>query len=81
MCVDTTNTDPLRARLTDPGSGVLPIAGGDGYPDAVRMIPLRGAVGAVERTREPFTSRRPGPTLTVPLSILAGPGAPTLALR
>ena len=51
------------------------------YADGFWMISLRGAVGAIERTEEPFASWLRESTLVLPVFVFAVLGALTLALR
>ena len=46
----------LEGRLGVPWLTVLPLAAVMAYADGFWMMSLRGAVGAIERTQEPFTS-------------------------
>jgi hypothetical protein len=49
------------------------------YADGFWMISLRGTVGAIERTQEPFTNWLRESTLALPVFVLAVLGALTLA--
>lgn len=74
----------LRAlpRLTAvPWLTVLPLAVVMAYADGFWMTSLRGAVGAIERTQQPFASWLRESTLSLPLFVLAVLGALTLAAR
>ena len=51
------------------------------YADGFWMMSLRGAVGAIERTDEPFASWLRESTLVLPVFVFAVLGALTLALR
>jgi hypothetical protein len=51
------------------------------YADGFWMMSLRGAVGAIERTEEPFASWLRESTLVLPAFVFAVLGALTLALR
>jgi hypothetical protein len=51
------------------------------YADGFWMMSLRGAVGAIERTEEPFASWLRESTLVLPVFVFAVLGALTLALR
>ena len=58
MSIDSHGKSPgaRDARLTVPWLTVLPFAVVMAYADGFWMTSLRGAVGAIERTDEPFTS-------------------------
>ncbi len=71
----------LEARLTVPWSMVLPLAVVMAYADGFWMLTLRGAVGAIERTQEPFAGWWRESTLALPLYVLAVLGALMLAMR
>ena len=60
---------------------VLPLAVVMAYADGFWMMSLRGAVGAIERTEEPFASWLRESTLVLPVFVFAVLGALTLALR
>ena len=60
---------------------VVPLAVVMAYADGFWMISLRGAVGAIERTGEPFASWLRESTLALPVFVLAVLGALTLAVR
>jgi hypothetical protein len=51
------------------------------YADGFWMTSLRGAVGAIERTQEPFTTWLRESTLSLPFFVLAVIAALTLAAR
>jgi hypothetical protein len=70
----------LRGRLgAVPWLTVMPLAVVLAYADGFWMISLRGAVGAIERTQEPFATWLRESTLTLPIFVLAVLGALTLA--
>jgi hypothetical protein len=71
----------LGGRLAVPWSTVLPSAILMAYADGFWMMTLRGAIGAIERTQEPFTGWWRESTLVLPLYVLAVLGALLLALR
>ena len=77
--VQRTGTAP--SRLTVPWSTVLPLAVVMAYADGFWMITLRGAVGAMNRTQQPFASWWRQSTLFIPVFVLAVLAALTLALR
>jgi hypothetical protein len=52
-----------------------------GYADGFWLISLRGAVGSIERTGEPFATWLRESTLALPVFVLAVIGALTLAAR
>src|SRR6476661_8004000 len=58
LSIDSSTELPgaVRARLTVPWWTVLPLAAVLAYADGFLMVALREAVGAIERTQEPFTS-------------------------
>ncbi|MGY2746491.1 hypothetical protein ACQCSU_02170 [Pseudarthrobacter sp. O4] len=60
---------------------VLSLAVVMAYADGFWMMSLRGAVGAIERTQEPFASWLRESTLVLPVFVVAVLGALTLALR
>ncbi len=70
---------PLSAAV--PWSTVLPLAGVLAYADGFWMTSLHGAVGAISRTQEPFTSYWRTSTLTLPVFVLAVLAAVTYAVR
>ena len=51
------------------------------YADGFWMVTLRGAVGAIERTQQPFDGWWRESTVVLPLYVLAVLGALTLAMR
>lgn len=69
------------ARASVPWSTVLPLALVLGYADGFWMTSLRGAVGAISRTQEPFASYWRTSTLALPVFVLAVLAALTVALR
>jgi hypothetical protein len=72
----------LRARLgVVPWSTVLPLAVVLAYADGFWMISLRGTVGSIERTQEPFASWLRESALALPVFVLAVLAAFTLAAR
>jgi hypothetical protein len=68
-------------RATIPWSTVLTFAGVLTVADWFWVISLRGAVGAIERTRDPFISWVQGSALLLPLFAFAVLGALALAVR
>ena len=83
MSIDSARqpTEHARARLAVPWLTVLPLAIVMAYADGFWMVALRGAVGAIERTQEPFTSWWRESTLGLPLYVFAVLGALMLAMR
>lgn len=73
-------TLPGRLRVV-PWLTVVPLAVVMGYADGFWMISLRGAVGSIERTQEPFVTWLRESTLVLPVFVLAVLGALTLAAR
>lgn len=72
----------LRARLRGlPWLSVLPLAVLLAYADGFWMISLRGTVGSIERTQEPFVTWLRESTLALPVFVLAVLAALTLAAR
>ena len=72
----------LRGRLSVvPWMTVVPLAIVLAYADGFWLISLRGAVGSIERTGEPFASWLRESTLALPVFVLAVLGALTLAAR
>gem|GEM_PF-4959715 len=59
----------------------LPLAAVMAYAEGFWMVSLRGAVGAIERTQQPFATWLRESTLALPLFTLAVLGALTLAAR
>ena len=68
-------------RATIPWSTVLTFAAVLAVADWFWVISLRGAVGAIERTRDPFISWVQGSALLLPLFAFAVLGALALAVR
>ena len=83
MSIASTTEHPgaVQARPAVPWLTVVPLAVVMSYADGFWMTSLRGAVGAIERTQEPFTSWWRESTLLVPVYLFAVLGALTLALR
>jgi len=74
-------TRTLPTRLVVPWLTVLPLAVVLAYADGFWMVTLRGAVGAIERTQQPFDGWWRESTVVLPLYVLAVLGALTLAKR
>lgn len=68
-------------RLTVPWPTVLSLAAVMAFADGFWLISLQGAVGAIERSQEPFASWWRGSLLMLPVFIFAVLGALTLAMR
>jgi hypothetical protein len=68
-------------RPAVPWRTVIPLAAMMAYADGFWMVSLRGAVGAIERTQDPFASWLRESTVLLPAFILAVIAAVTLALR
>src|SRR6478672_13595058 len=83
MSIDSVRqpTGTLRTRLSVPWLTVVPLAVVLAYADGFWMLTLRGAVGAIERTQQPFAGWWRESTAALPLYVLAVLGALTLALR
>ena len=83
MTINATTKRPatMAAQLGVPWSTVLPLAAVMAYADGFWMVSLRGAVGSIERTQQPFTSWLRESTLALPLYVLGVLAALTLALR
>jgi len=83
MTINATTKRPatIAAQLGVPWSTVLPLAAVMAYADGFWMVSLRGAVGSIERTQQPFTSWLRESTLALPLYVLGVLAALTLALR
>ena len=64
-----------------PWRTVIPLAATMAYADGFWMVSLRGAVGAIERTQDPFMSWLRESTALLPVFVLAVIAALTLALR
>jgi len=79
----TTSATSARWRRLSalPWLTALPLAAVMAYADGFWMISLRGTVGAIERTQQPFATWLRESTLALPLFILAVLGALTLAAR
>lgn len=69
------------ARQAVPWRTVLPLAAMMAYADGFWIVSLRGAVGAIERTQEPFMSWLRESTVLLPVFVAAVIAALTLALR
>ena len=69
------------ARPAVPWLTVIPLAAMMAYADGFWMVSLRGAVGAIERTQEPFASWLRESTVLLPVFVVAVIAAVTLALR
>ena len=59
------------ARPAVPWLTVIPLAAMMAYADGFWMVSLRGAVGAIERTQEPFASWLRESTVLLPAFVLA----------
>jgi len=83
MSIDSTRAEPVatQQRLTVPWLTVLPFAVVMAYADGFWMVALRGAVGSIQRSQEPFTTWLRESTLAVPVYLFAVLGALTLAMR
>jgi hypothetical protein len=82
MSINATTARPstLRGRLSAvPWLTVVPLAVALAYADGFWMIALRGSVGSIERTQEPFVTWLRESTLALPFFVLAVLGALTLA--
>ena len=69
----------LQGRQGVPWLTVVPLAVVLAYADGFWLISLRGAVGSIERTGQPFASWLRESTLTLPVFVFAVLGALTLA--
>ncbi|MFC7846881.1 hypothetical protein ACFUTU_00235 [Arthrobacter sp. NPDC057388] len=69
------------ARPAVPWRTIIPLAAMMAYADGFWMVSLRGAVGAIERTQEPFLSWLRESTVLLPLFVAAVIAALALALR
>ncbi|MFE5837742.1 hypothetical protein [Arthrobacter sp. NPDC056493] len=69
------------ARPAVPWLTVIPFAAMMAYADGFWVVSLRGAVGAIERTQEPFVSWLRESTVLLPLFMLAVIAAVTLSMR
>jgi len=84
LSINATTEPPsiLRGRLSlVPWLTVVPLAVVMAYADGFWLVALRGAVGSIERTGQPFASWLRESTLTLPVFVLAVLGALTLAAR
>ena len=72
---------PAPDRPAVPWRTVLPLAAMMAYADGFWIVSFRGAVGAIERTQEPFLSWLRESTALLPAFVLAVLAAVTLALR
>lgn len=70
-----------RERPAVPWPAVVLLAAAMSYADGFWMMSLRGAVGAIERTQEPFVSWLRESTAALPVFVLAVLAALALALR
>jgi len=73
--------DAGGARLRVPWGTVLPLATVAAFGSTFWIVSVRGAVGAIERTSDPFPAWLQESTLLLPLYVFAVLGALTLALR
>lgn len=69
------------ARPAVPWRTVIPLAAMMAYADGFWIVSLRGAVGAIERTQDPFASWLRESTVLLPVFAAAVIAAVTLALR
>ncbi|MFF2315150.1 hypothetical protein ACFVTE_02660 [Arthrobacter sp. NPDC058097] len=69
------------ARPAVPWLTVIPLAAMMAFADGFWMVSLRGAVGAIERTQEPFLSWLRESTVLLPVFVLAVIAAVTLSMR
>ena len=83
MSIDSTRAQPVATqhRFTVPWLTVLLFALVMAYADGFWMVALRGAVGSIQRSQEPFTTWLRESTLAVPVYLFAVLGALTLAMR
>jgi hypothetical protein len=83
MSIDSIRARPVATdrRRSVPWLTVLPFAVVLAYADGFWMVVLRGAVGSIERSQEPFTTWLRESTLLVPVYLFAVLGALTLAMR
>ncbi len=70
----------LRSSGEVPWATVLPLAAVLAYADGYWIVSERGAVGAIERTQEPFVSWLRESTVLLPIFVLAVLAALTVAL-
>src|SRR6185369_14479310 len=71
----------LQVRQGVPWLTVVPLAVALAYADGFWLVALRGAVGSIERTGQPFASWLRESTLTLPMFVFAVLGALTAAAR
>jgi hypothetical protein len=83
MSIDSAKARPVATerQLTVPWLTVLPFALAMAYADGFWMVALRGAVGSIDRSQEPFTTWLRESTLAIPVYLFAVLGALTLAKR
>ena len=83
MSIESVTRRPVTAhgRLAVPWVTVVSMAAMMAFADGFWMLSLRGAVGAIERTQQPFSSWLRESTLVLPLYVRAVLAAFTLALR
>jgi hypothetical protein len=83
MSIDSANARPVATerQLTVPWLTVVPFALAMAYADGFWMVALRGAVGSIDRSQEPFTTWLRESTLAVPVYLFAVLAALTLAKR
>ncbi|XAS67853.1 hypothetical protein V3C33_00455 [Micrococcaceae bacterium Sec5.7] len=75
------NRGAIRGGPAVPWLTVVSLAAVMAYADGFWMMSLRGAVGAIERTQEPFAGWLRESTAALPVFVLAVLAALTLALR
>jgi hypothetical protein len=78
---DIERSGSIPGRPAVPWLTVLSLAAVMAYADGFWMMSLRGAVGAIERTEEPFASWLRESTLVLPVFVFAVLAALTLALH
>ncbi len=78
---DSERSGSVPGRPAVPWLTVVSLSVVMAYADGFWMMSLRGAVGAIERTEEPFASWLRESTLVLPAFVFAVLGALTLALR
>jgi hypothetical protein len=82
MSINTTIRPGSRqGQLTVPWSMIILLAAVMAYADGFWQTTVRGAVGAIERTQQPFASWWRESTLALPVFVFAVLAAMTLALR
>ena len=84
LSINATTERPatLRRRLSVlPWLTAVPLAIVLAYADGFWLVSLRGAVGSIERTQEPFANWLRESTLALPVFVLAVLGALMLAMR